>query len=416
MPKPHPHLIAGITASLAAACFAAEPQFYRTGIAPGGSDSRVIGLSRDGSVAVGYTGGTGNPSFLRGFTWTAATGRVDINDPTLRSRMNLSDVSDDGMIVVGAHCNAGDGSDRRVIVGRVGTPYVQLPLLSGYSRADGNTFVSGDGAIVSGTCYTSGNPGQAFVWTTQAGIQGLGFARSGDSRSQALGMSGDGSTVVGLSENISQGTGGGFVWTAATGMRPMPGLFGLTDTHCRGANADGSIIVGETGHRATLWDADRVAHDLGSIPGLVSDFAYAVSDDGSIVVGYAINGNDGLTSTGTIWTPQAGLRRARDVLAERGVAVPSNFTIRICFAVSADGSTIAGLGRGPSNLSEGFVAYMGRPCLADFNDDGGIDGLDVESFFASWESGAPRSDVNSDGGIDGADIESFFASWEAGGC
>jgi hypothetical protein len=55
-------------------------------------------------------------------------------------------------------------------------------------------------------------------------------------------------------------------------------------------------------------------------------------------------------------------------------------------------------------------------CPADFNQDGGIDGTDVEAFFAAWEAGLDTADVNTDGGIDGSDVEFFFAAWEAGGC
>ncbi len=53
-------------------------------------------------------------------------------------------------------------------------------------------------------------------------------------------------------------------------------------------------------------------------------------------------------------------------------------------------------------------------CLADFNQDGGADGADVEAFFDAWEAGSPAADVNGDGGIDGADVEVFFRRWEAG--
>jgi hypothetical protein len=56
------------------------------------------------------------------------------------------------------------------------------------------------------------------------------------------------------------------------------------------------------------------------------------------------------------------------------------------------------------------------PCPADFNQDGGVDGGDVESFFISWEAGASSADVNADGGVDGSDVESFFTAWQAGGC
>ncbi|MBS0197825.1 MAG: hypothetical protein JSR77_13805 [Planctomycetes bacterium] len=53
-------------------------------------------------------------------------------------------------------------------------------------------------------------------------------------------------------------------------------------------------------------------------------------------------------------------------------------------------------------------------CPGDYNQDGGVDGADVESFFLDWEAGASASDLNQDGGIDGADVEAFFTRWEAG--
>ncbi|MBL9000111.1 MAG: right-handed parallel beta-helix repeat-containing protein [Phycisphaerae bacterium] len=55
-------------------------------------------------------------------------------------------------------------------------------------------------------------------------------------------------------------------------------------------------------------------------------------------------------------------------------------------------------------------------CPADFNQDGGVDGSDVDAFFAAWEAGDAAADVNQDGGIDGSDVDTFFAAWEAGGC
>jgi len=57
-----------------------------------------------------------------------------------------------------------------------------------------------------------------------------------------------------------------------------------------------------------------------------------------------------------------------------------------------------------------------RTCAADFNQDGGVDGSDVEAFFRSWEMGNCEADANRDGGIDGADVETFFTAWQAGGC
>ena len=55
-------------------------------------------------------------------------------------------------------------------------------------------------------------------------------------------------------------------------------------------------------------------------------------------------------------------------------------------------------------------------CAADYNQDGGVDGADVDAFFGEWESGAGCADANQDGGVDGADVDTFFEVWEAGGC
>ena len=55
-------------------------------------------------------------------------------------------------------------------------------------------------------------------------------------------------------------------------------------------------------------------------------------------------------------------------------------------------------------------------CAADYNQDGGVDGSDVEAFFTDWEAAGTCADVNQDGGIDGSDVEAFFTLWEAGGC
>ncbi len=60
------------------------------------------------------------------------------------------------------------------------------------------------------------------------------------------------------------------------------------------------------------------------------------------------------------------------------------------------------------------VAVTGDFCLADFNDDGGIDAGDVAAFFEAWEGGVPQGDVNADGGIDGLDLFHFFDHWQSG--
>jgi fibronectin type 3 domain-containing protein len=78
-----------------------------------------------------------------------------------------------------------------------------------------------------------------------------------------------------------------------------------------------------------------------------------------------------------------------------------------CFITSPCGNAF-------SNRASLFVLPV--PCPADFNQDGGIDGADVQAFFDAWEQGDPSADVNYDGGVDGEDVDYFFAAWENGGC
>ena len=63
-----------------------------------------------------------------------------------------------------------------------------------------------------------------------------------------------------------------------------------------------------------------------------------------------------------------------------------------------------------------LIVNSTTPCPADFNQDGGVDGSDIDAFFLAWEAGEMIADVNLDGGVDGSDIDVFFFAWENGGC
>ncbi len=55
-------------------------------------------------------------------------------------------------------------------------------------------------------------------------------------------------------------------------------------------------------------------------------------------------------------------------------------------------------------------------CPADFNCDGGIDGVDIEVFVEAWATGDLSADANQDGGVDASDVDAFFEAWSSGGC
>lgn len=55
------------------------------------------------------------------------------------------------------------------------------------------------------------------------------------------------------------------------------------------------------------------------------------------------------------------------------------------------------------------------PCLADIDQNGGVDGGDLGAFFELFEAGDPAADLDFNGGIDGGDLSTFFEHFE-GGC
>lgn len=88
------------------------------------------------------------------------------------------------------------------------------------------------------------------------------------------------------------------------------------------------------------------------------------------------------------------------VVVEEPIALPQLLTV-----VTFDENPVSHRG-----LTIEFV------CFGDFNEDGGINGEDVEEFFRAWVEGDLVADGNGDGGIDGIDIEAFFVVWERGSC
>lgn len=164
-------------------------------------DEAPAGVNRDGSVVVGnfYYGGA--------FRWSSAAGMQDLGHFPGRLYAQAFDVSDDGSVVVGS---------------------------------------SGTWTTSTGWAYLD-----AFRWTSAGGMQDLG-TMPGDARSEAIGVSGDGSIVVGTRLDSTLTTQRSFVWTQAMGMVDLSAyisalgvnLTGWDLGEVRGISADGSAIMG----------------------------------------------------------------------------------------------------------------------------------------------------------------------------
>lgn len=120
------------------------------------------------------------------------------------------------------------------------------PNRGGEARA-----VSADGSVVVGGSQSAAGYPEAFRWTRETGIVGLGYLPGGFS-SIANGVSADGAVVVG-GGNSNSGPKTAFVWTKETGMQPVADVLakngaknvaGWTLEEATGISADGKTVIG----------------------------------------------------------------------------------------------------------------------------------------------------------------------------
>jgi probable HAF family extracellular repeat protein len=185
-------------------------------------------------------------------------------------------------------------------------------------------------------------------------FQGLGFL-GGDNQSQALGISADGTSIVGLSDD--GGSSEAFRWTSSDGLVGLGMLTGGIFSFAYDASGDGSVVVGQSGSsnglgfEAFRWTSGGM-QGLGFIPGSFDSEAYGVSGDGAVVVGESTLIADG-TSRAWRWTAGGGM-------VDLGLLTGTGESR--AFAASGDGSVVVGSSGRPFRWTQaGGMAELG--CL-----------------------------------------------------
>ncbi len=371
---------------------AGQPAQAQSGItdlgdAFGGTWSRALGVSGDGSVVVGWADDVNGDQHA--FRWTQAGGMINLGN--LGGGQSWANgISADGLVAVGSSYLA--NHDERAFRWTQGGGMIDLGTLDG-SESWANA-VSANGSVVVGGAMLSGNASyQAFRWVLGATADGstsfdttgssggamVSLGTLGGTFSTANGVSADGSVVVGWADAASGNT-YAFRWVlgaAADGttsfdttgnsggaMIDLGTLNGdaSAQSTARGISGDGSVVVGEandangdthafrwvlgaTANGATSFDTAGngmgAMFDLGTLGTGTYSWANAASADGSVVVGgsYLVGQNG--TYRAFRWTQATGMQSVENWLRAAGVTVPVDIT-RDAYGTNSDGSVVVG--------------------------------------------------------------------------
>ena len=241
-------------------------------------------------------------------------------------------------------CDIGSGE-------RFKASFLGLGTLSGFMASRG-LGISGNGLVVVGSSFTSNTDLEAFRWTEQSGMIGLGTLPD-TTGSCAEAASIDGSVIAGSSTFFDVFV--AFRWTAAKGLeRLTPMDEEIQANTASGISADGTVIVGGAGgaltSKAYRWTEANGLVTLGTLGGDTS-CAEGVSADGNVITGSSSNEMGAVLAFR--WTSETGM-----------VALPllTGAVESAGFGVSANGNVIVGVSIFPD---ENFEATL-------WNDTGAV--------------------------------------------
>ncbi len=220
--------------------------------------------------------------------------------------------------------------------------------------------VSADGSTVVGA---SNN--QAFLWTAGAGM--VGIAPPDADVTEAWSASADGSAAVGLLVQLPIGA-HAFRWTASDGLVDLGTLPGGSASRAAAVSADGSVVAGVSDDQAFRWTAGAGMIGLGFLAGGTRSVAEGISADGSVVVGFGVGDS---FEEAFRWTSAGGMV---------GLGFLPGAYSSAATGVSADGSVVVGIssgeafrwnsGGGMSGL--GFVSGTDHSFAAAVSADGSV--------------------------------------------
>jgi uncharacterized membrane protein len=270
-------------------------------------------------------------------------------------------ISDDGSVVVGSVDTFNPEQSEGAWVWRRSQGFLYLPYRAG-DVAAGAFCVSGDGSRIvgltddyyMGTCF-------AASWSRAGVLTVLGDLPGGDDRAIAHAVSRNGSVVVGTGASDEAGSEAFRIGADGT----MTGLGFINNegwSEAYAVNSDGSVVVGMAydsliQFSAMWWSSEIGMINIGRLPDAFGAYAFAVSDDGNTVAGECLvydEPRDNIFTHGFRWTPFGGMQE----LLPR----PDPFLGSDAYCISADGSLIGGTLVDDLNHTHAMVWDESRGC------------------------------------------------------
>jgi probable HAF family extracellular repeat protein len=292
--------------------------------------SRGLPLTVGASIAMIAAASTGHALSSQPATASIQSLGSLFSSPVTAPNSRAFGISSDGRYVSG-WSNSNESGDRQAFVwsdasGMIGLGDLPGGLFRSEALAVSNTGVAvGSGAVANGS--------EAFRWTSSQGMMSIGTLGGSEKQAFAEDVSADGNVVVGQSKNVSNSQ-RAYRWAPATGMVEMG--VGVLDpfvsSHAFAVSGDGSTIVGQgrllpsstTG--AWRWTESTGFQDLGDL-GSINSIPWEVSWNGSVAVGES-NGN------AFCWTAPQGMTQL--------TGLPGGSIFRRALAVSGNGVVVVG--------------------------------------------------------------------------
>jgi len=339
-----------------------------------------LGINSDGTILVGSSLNS------QAVIWTSAEGATVVGDGEFWG------VSEDGKIA-GSLMNSAGKEEAVIWENGIITYLGNVPGGNScdafYSSGLG---ISSDGTTVVGMGWENCSV-EAFYWNEFNGIVGLGQLNGNSTKAQAVNSNG---SIIGGWAQSNSGTRQSCIWDVEGNSTLIGSLSPWSDAgEVTSFTDDGSIIVGfgaSTGGNDTeAYMAIENSNALGGynmvalgIPANFGTFnrswAFDISENNVVVGQYLYSGMTNYRAS--IWNEELGtMTNFNDYLESLGIDDLSNWTFLKAHCISDDGTLIAGTAQNSGGSWVAFVIdlqeELGNTLLGDVNTDGNIDILDV---------------------------------------